>query len=149
MNLPGKIKYLVNLLESHIQMMDNKLFVKRGEHIQITDKEAEHEDVIYAIRNKWAELRDQEPNGSSTPSAPEMTFAKPTIQGFSSIEELKASEAPVVEAEVKEVDTKVETVLEEVKAEATKIEEEVKEVVKEVVKATKTSAKAAKETAST
>lgn len=99
MSLPGNTKYLVNLLESHIQMMDNRLTVKRGDFIPITDKEAEHEDVIFAIRRGWARLDDKAPSEPAVAPAPEVTFGKPAIQGASSIEELLGKE-PAKEPEV-------------------------------------------------
>jgi hypothetical protein len=104
-NIPGKVKYLVNMVESHLQMMDNRLTIKRGEHAQISEKESEHEDVIFAIRRGWAKLMDIAPTESATAPAPEMKFTKPANEGASSIEELLAQDTkvPADEAKVDEV----------------------------------------------
>ncbi len=101
MKLPGNTKYLINTLNSHVQMMDGRLTVKRGEYIQITDKEAEHEDVIFAIRRGWVKLENSIPTEPVAPSTPGISFTRPDVEGTTDLKSLLNNGDMPKEPEVK------------------------------------------------
>lgn len=70
-------KYLVNLTESHFSADDNRIFVKRGQYAPITASEAEHDDVIFAIRRGWVEVTDKEPSNKPDTQPEPIKFAEP------------------------------------------------------------------------
>ena len=89
------MKYLKNNLENTLVI--GYLEIPAGAYGDITDKEAESTDVIYAIRSKWATLHDTPP-GNTPVVKEEIVFETPAIQGFAEFPKDEV-EAPKAEEE--------------------------------------------------
>ena len=52
------MKYLKNLLDHGLALIDNRVTVAAGDVVTLSDQEAEHDDVAFAIRRNWASVSD-------------------------------------------------------------------------------------------
>lgn len=98
-------KYVVNISQAEVQMIDGKVKVPFKGYVPVSLREADHDDVVDCIRRKWIVLREREPTEGElaklvegVEDPPKIEFEKPAVAG--------SSEFP---KEKKEVKTKTTT----------------------------------------
>lgn len=78
-------KYIHNKSTANVSLINGKILVKIGQKQEVTDQEAEHEDVIHARRMGWITIEGPKSN-SVAPNAPgAIEFAKDELKGSSTI----------------------------------------------------------------
>lgn len=86
------MKFILNKLNSNLQLIAGSISIPPGKFAEITDNQAEHFDVDYAISRKWATLHDATPTAAMlNKNTPEISIAKVDV-GMTS-EELKEFQA--------------------------------------------------------
>lgn len=61
------IQFIVNQLDHQLQLLDgNVKLLPNGGWARITDAQAEHEDVVYALNRNWATLTTKEPKSQGS-----------------------------------------------------------------------------------
>jgi hypothetical protein len=70
------MKYLENLTDTVLDAIDGRIKVARRFFTIISEDEAQHGDIIHAIRRGWAVIHDEEPM-IEKPEAPEIAFTDP------------------------------------------------------------------------
>ena len=70
------MKHIQNLLEVPLAMLNNNVIIKAGGSAEITDREVESNDVMYAVRRGWAKIHDSKPEDIEV-IKPEITFEPP------------------------------------------------------------------------
>jgi hypothetical protein len=64
-------KWLVNSTDgdatAEVQLIDGRIRVPRGGWVGVTDREADHEDVVQAIRRNWIKVVEVEPKSPEVP----------------------------------------------------------------------------------
>lgn len=52
------MKFVQNFLTIPVSMLGNTVVIAPGKSAEITDKEAEHPDVMYSVRKRWIQITD-------------------------------------------------------------------------------------------
>lgn len=85
--------YAVNISDTEVQMIDNRVVIKKGGWKGLTAREVDHEDVIYALRKGWIKLSATEPKTEEDPAKVEVKLSKPSDFSGKTLEEVKAEKA--------------------------------------------------------
>ena len=82
-------KYIHNKSTYKVSLIDSKLLLNQGEKRQIEDSEADHPDVVHAIRAGWVTVEGPQ-SKTKTPDAPApITFVEDPMKGSETIPVIK------------------------------------------------------------
>jgi hypothetical protein len=90
-------KYAVNKSEGEVQLIDGKVRIPIGGWKGLTTRELEHEDIIYALRRDWIEIKDSEPTTPEAPERPALKVINPVKDADTHVELSKVEVAPTKE----------------------------------------------------
>jgi hypothetical protein len=87
-------KYVVNKSTGEVQLIDGKVRIPLGGWRGLTTKELEHEDIVYALRRDWIELKDTQPTTPETPEKPALKMIDPAKDPYAHEEMAKVESVP-------------------------------------------------------
>lgn len=84
-------KYAINITadpKAEVQLLDGRLKIAIDGWQGITEREEDHDDIVFAVRRKWIRLDEAEPKSSQAPVQPKPYQAEQT----------EAVQAPTIES---------------------------------------------------
>lgn len=100
--------FIYNKSTSNVSLLNGGILIPvGGKSRPVTDKEAEHEDVIHAVRSGWVTVEGEKSNTAAPAPAAEIVMAVDPMKGSSTIPEVvpkkeAATSSAIGASEVKE-----------------------------------------------
>ena len=86
------MKYVQNFLSIPVSMMGNTVVIAPGKSAEITDREAENQDVMYAVRKQWIKVTDTMQPDVIVPTAPAIVVDDEDLTPAEGFEEVPSPE---------------------------------------------------------